>query len=161
SGDISASLNGASIYVAALNGPDKFKTEKGAPLHTDIRHAPLPEGPKGQHAYHTAINPMVMKYSKNANGAPEVLRWSHTKENNDKWFVVQKGFATGPTRMWEDHAMWKADPVMLPFRAAPNQQKRLMGFAGEPDKRAAEAWNKYIVTVMYANVASGKMKPEE
>ena len=47
SGDISASLNGASIYVAALNGADKFKTEKGAPLHTDILHAPLPAGPEG------------------------------------------------------------------------------------------------------------------
>ena len=35
---------GASIYVAALNGADKFKTEKGAPLHTDILHAPLPAG---------------------------------------------------------------------------------------------------------------------
>ena len=48
SGDISASLNGASIYVAALNGADKFKTEKGAPLHTDILHAPLPAGPEGR-----------------------------------------------------------------------------------------------------------------
>src|SRR5215813_3396626 len=39
SGDISATLNGASIYVAALNGGEKFKTDKGAPLHTDILHA--------------------------------------------------------------------------------------------------------------------------
>ena len=81
SGDISASLNGASIYVAALNGKDKFKTEKGAPLHTDILHAPLPAGPKGQHGYHTAFNHMVMKYSKNAKGATEFLRWAHKKEN--------------------------------------------------------------------------------
>jgi multiple sugar transport system substrate-binding protein len=36
-----------------------------------------------------------------------------------------------------------------------------MGFAGPPDKRAAEAWNKYIITVMYAQAANGKMKPEE
>jgi multiple sugar transport system substrate-binding protein len=161
SGDISATLNGASIYVAALNGGDKFKTEKGAPLHTDILHAPLPEGPKGQHAYHTAFNHMVMKYSKNAKGAIEFLRWAHRKENYEKWFTVQKGFATGPAPSWEDHPMWKQDRVMLPFKAAPSMQKRLMGHAGQPDKRAAEGWNKYIVTVMYANVASGKMKPEE
>jgi multiple sugar transport system substrate-binding protein len=161
SGDISASLNGASIYVAALNGPDKFKTEKGAPMHTDILHAPLPAGPKGAHAYHTAFNHMVMKYSKNAKGATEFLRWAHKKENYEKWFVVQKGFATGPTREWEKHAMWANDPVMLPFKTAPQGQTRLMGFAGQPDKKAAEAWNKYIVTVMYANAASGKMKPEE
>ena len=161
SGDICASLNGASIYVAALNGADKFKTEKGAPLHTDILHAPLPAGPNGAHAYHTAFNHMVMKYSKNTKGATEFLRWAHSKDNYEKWFVVQKGFATGPARDWEKHAMWGQDPVMLPFKTAPLGQSRLMGFGGPPDKRAAEAWNKYIVVDMYAQAASGKMKPEE
>ena len=161
SGDISASLNGASIYVAALNAPDKFKTEKGAPLHTDILHAALPAGPSGLHAYHTAFNHMVMKYSKNAKGAKEFLRWAHTKANYEKWFTVQKGFAVGISREWEKHPMWDQDKVMLPFKTAPNNQKRAMGFGGKPDKKAAEAWNKFIVTVMYAQAASGKMKPEE
>jgi len=161
SGDICASLNGASIYVAALNAPDKFKTEKGAPMHTDILHAALPAGPKGLHAYHTAFNHMVMKYSKNAKGAKEFLRWAHTKANYEKWFTVQKGFAVGISREWENHAMWNNDPVMLPFKTAPNNQKRAMGFGGPPDKKAAEAWNKYIVTVMYAQAAGGKMTPEQ
>ena len=161
SGDISATLNGASIYVAAFRDPDKYKTEKGAPLHTDILHAPLPAGPKGQHAYHGAYNHMVMKYSKNVKGAKEFLRWAHKRENYEKWFVVQKGFAVGATREWEKHAMWSQDPVMLPFKAAAALQKRTMGFGGPPNKKAAEAWNKYIVTVMYAQAASGKMKPEE
>jgi len=161
SGEISASLNGASIYVAALNGGDKFKTEKGQPLHTDIQHAPLPAGPKGVQAYHTAFNHMVMKYSKNQKAAKDFLRWAHTASNYEKWFVVQKGFATGIARDWEKHEMWAKDPVMLPFKTAPNLQKQAMGFAGPPDKRAAEAWNKYIITVMYAQAASGKMKPEE
>ena len=161
SGDISATLNGASIYVAALNGADKFKTEKGAPLHTDILHAPLPAGPKGQHGYHTAFQHMVMKYSKNAKGAKELLRWMHTRANYEKWFTVQKGYAVGPTKQWEDHAMWKQDPVMAPFRTAPQLQKRLMGYAGEPNQKAAEAWNKFVVTVMYARACGGQMKPEE
>ena len=161
SGDISASLNGASIYVAALNGADKFKTEKGAPLHTDILHAPLPAGPKGAQAYHTAFNHMVMKYSKNTKGAIEFLRLAHKKENYEKWFVVQKGFAVGATREWENHAMWKNDPVMAPFRTGAAAQKRLMGYAGQPDKRAAESWNKFIVTVMYAQACSGRVTPVE
>ena len=161
SGDISASLNGASIYVAALNGADKFKTDKGAPLHTDILHAPLPAGPKGAHAYHTAFNHMVMKYSKNAKGAIEFLRWAHKQENYEKWFTVQKGFAVGPTRAWEKHAMWKNDPVMAPFRTGAAQQKRLMGFNGQPNQKAAEVWNKFIVTGMYAQACSGKVKPED
>ncbi len=161
SGDICASLNGASIYVAALNGADKFKTEKGAPLHTDILHAPLPAGPKGAQAYHTAHNHMVMNYSKNTKGAMEFLRWAHKKENYERWFVVQKGFATGPTREWENNAMWNNDPVMLPFKTAPRAQVRLMGHGGPPDRKAAEAWNKFIITVMYAQAAGGKTKPED
>jgi multiple sugar transport system substrate-binding protein len=160
SGDICATLNGASIYVAALNGADKFKTEKGAPLHTDILHAPLPNGPKGTFPYHTAFTDMVMKYSKNTKAAKEYLRWAHSKANYEKWIVVQKGFAIAPTRDWENHPMWNADPVMLPFKTA-SRSGRAMGFAGGPGKQAAEAWNKYVIVDMYANAASGKMKPEE
>jgi multiple sugar transport system substrate-binding protein len=161
SGDISATLNGASIYVGALNGGDKFKTEKGAPLHTDILHAPLPAGPKGQYGYHTAHNHMVMKYSKNTKGATEFLRWAHKPENLEKWMVVQKGYAVGTAKNWEKHKMWAdSGPVMAPFKAAAAGQSRLMGHSSEPDKRAGEAWNKFIVTVMYAQACSGKMTPE-
>ena len=155
SGDISASLNGASIYVAALNGKDKFKTEKGAPLHTDILHAPLPAGPKGQHGYHTAFN-HGHEVLEERQGATEFLRWAHKKENYEKWFLVQKGFAVGPTREWEKHDMWKQDSVMQPFQTAPQLQKRLMGYAGQPNQKAAEAWNKFIVTVMYARAAASR-----
>jgi multiple sugar transport system substrate-binding protein len=158
-GEISASLNGASIYVAALNGKDKFKTEKGAPLFADILHAPLPKGPAGEAPYHTAFTHMIMKYSKNQKAAKDFLRWAHTKANYEKWFVVQKGFAIAPTRDWENHPMWKEDPVMLPFSKA-SLTGRAMGYAGEPNKKAAEAWNKYIITDMYAQVANGKMKAE-
>jgi multiple sugar transport system substrate-binding protein len=160
SGDISATLNGASIYVAALNAADKFRTDKGAPLHTDIRHAAMPAGPKGQFPYHTAFTHMVMKYSKNAKGAKEFLRWAHTPANYEKWIVVQKGFAIAPTTQWENHPKWNVDPVMLPFKTA-SQKGRHMGFGGAPDKKAAEAWNKYIIVDMYAQAANGKLKPEE
>jgi multiple sugar transport system substrate-binding protein len=162
SGDISATLNGASIYVAALNAPDKFKTDKGEPLHTDCLHAPLPAGPNGSHGYHTAHNHMVMKYSKNQKGAIEFLRWAHRKENLEKWLVVQKGYAVGTARSWEKHPMWNdLGPALQPFKAAAAGQSRLMGYSGEPNQKAAEAWNKFIVTVMYAQACSGKMSPEE
>ncbi len=40
---ISATLNGASIYIELLRNPDKYVSEKGAQLKTDILHAPLPK----------------------------------------------------------------------------------------------------------------------
>ena len=50
---ISATLNGASIYIESLRNPDKYMTEKNAQLKTDILHAPLPKGPAGQFSMHT------------------------------------------------------------------------------------------------------------
>src|SRR3970040_1744028 len=48
-GEISASLNGASIYIVAKRQKDKIKTEKGEPMYQDIDHAGLlPAGPAGQ-----------------------------------------------------------------------------------------------------------------
>src|SRR5947209_6031609 len=52
---ISATLNGASIYSESLRNPDKYISEKGAQLKTDILHSPLPKGPAGQCAMHAFV----------------------------------------------------------------------------------------------------------
>ena len=54
-GEICATLNGASIYIAAKRGQDKIKDEKGEPMVRDIQHARLPAGPAGSWSYHTAF----------------------------------------------------------------------------------------------------------
>jgi len=159
SGSISASLNGASIYVESLRNPDKYKTDKGAQMKTDIQHAPLPAGPAGQYAYHTSFHHGLMSYSKNQKVAKDFLKWLHSKEVFEQWFLPQKGFSVGTTKMWEEHAMWKQDPVMLPYRTAA-RGFRLFGYAGPPSARATEAYSKYIITNMYAKAVQG-MAPEE
>src|SRR6266705_6995562 len=75
SGTISATLNGASIYIEALRKPDQYKTEKGTPLKDDILHAALPKGPAGQFSNHLPHSNMLMKYSKNQKAAKDFLRW--------------------------------------------------------------------------------------
>src|SRR5262249_27522718 len=97
SGTISATLNGASIYIETLRKPDQYKTDKGAQMKTDILHAPLPKGLAGQFGVHPFQCMMVMGYSKNRNQAMEFLKWFHSTEVYEKWFNVQKGYATGPT----------------------------------------------------------------
>jgi len=44
-GTISATNNGASIYLEAKKKPDSYLTEAGKPLKDDCFHAPLPKGP--------------------------------------------------------------------------------------------------------------------
>jgi multiple sugar transport system substrate-binding protein len=156
---ISATLNGASIYIESLRNPDKYTTEKGAKLNTDIQHSPLPKGPAGQFGFHLLQSHMLMKYSKNQDAAKKLLQWLHTTANYEKWFLSQKGFATPCTANWEKHKLWDEDPVMAPYKVAA-RLGQAPGYAGPPNAKAAEVWTKYIITDMYAKAVQG-MPAEE
>src|SRR5258708_36399823 len=93
---ISSTLNGASIYIEALRNPDKYMTEKGVQLQTDILHAPLPKGPQGQFGLHTFFSHMLMSYSNNHQAATHLLRWADPPPNYANGFTSQKGFAARP-----------------------------------------------------------------
>src|SRR5215471_19596300 len=118
SGTISATNNGASIYIEAKKKPEQYLTENGKPLKDDCFHTALPKGPGGQFSWHVPLADMVMGYGKNQKAAKDLLRWFHSKDVYDQWFTTQQGFSVGPTKMWEDHKLWKDDPVMAPFRKA-------------------------------------------
>jgi multiple sugar transport system substrate-binding protein len=156
---ISATLNGASIYIEAMRKPEQYQTEKGTPMKDDILHSPLPAGPAGQFGMHLMQSDMLMKYSKNQDAAKEFLKWIHDEKNYEKWFLSQKGYSTPCTAKWEEHALWTQDPVMAPFKVAA-KLGQAPGFAGQPNAKAAEALSKYIVTDMYAKAVQG-MPPEE
>ena len=159
SGTISATLNGASIYIETLRKPDQYKTEGGKPMKEDIRHSPLPKGPKGQFGFHLFQSHMVMSYSKNQKAAKEFLTWIHTPANYEKWFVSQKGYSTPPTAQWEKHKMWDEDPVMAPFKIAAKLGLS-PGYAGPPNRKSAEVLTKYIITDMYAKAVQGTSDEE-
>ena len=154
SGTICSTLNGASIYIEGLRKPAQYQTEDGKPMKDDMRHANNPKGPAGRVHFHGTQSNMLMGYSKNQKAAKDFLRWVHTPENYAGWFRVEKGFAAGPTRMWENDPVWKEDPIMLPFRDTA-ATARPTGYAGRPTQKAAEALNKYIIVDMYAKAVQG------
>jgi multiple sugar transport system substrate-binding protein len=154
SGTISATLNGASIYLLAKSKPDTYLDEKGKPMFQDMLHAPLPKGPAGQFGYHLPMTNMLMGYSKNQKAAKDFLRWMTSRENYQKWFNSQQGYSVGATTIWEQDPLWNKDPVMLPFRAAA-RAGRFPGYAGPADHMAAEGLSKYLITDMYAKSVQG------
>jgi multiple sugar transport system substrate-binding protein len=156
---ISATNNGASIYIEAKKKPETYLTEKGTPMWEDIRHAHIPKGPAGQFNYPGVFTDMLMSYSKNQKAAKDFLRWAHSKDAFDPWFTSQQGYSCGATKMWETHKVWEADPVLKPFHDLP-AKGRLVGYAGPPSRKAAEVVTKYIVVDMYAKAIQG-MAPEE
>ena len=159
-GEISASLNGASIYIAAKRGQDKIKDDRGEPMVRDIHHARLPAGPGGSFSYHAAFAHGVMKYGKNQKLAKDFLKWLHGKEQFGKWFQVAEGFSIGSTKFWEQHPLWSTiDEPMKLFRTAADNS-RVLGYAGPPSAKATEAYSKYIIVDMYAKGVQG-MKAED
>ena len=154
-GEISASLNGASIYIAAKRGQDKIKDDKGEPMVRDIQHARLPAGPAGSWSYHAAFAHGIMKYGKNQKLAKDFLKWLHGKEQFAKWFQVAEGFSIGSTKFWEQHPLWSTiDEPMKLFRTAADNS-RVLGYAGPPSAKATEVYSKYIVVDMFAKGAQG------
>jgi ABC-type glycerol-3-phosphate transport system substrate-binding protein len=154
SGSISATNNGASIYLEAKKKPDSYQTEKGTPMKDDILHAGIPGGVGGQFNLPGTFNNLVMKYSKNQDAAKKFIRWISSKEIFDKWFVSQQGYTSGATKMWENHPVWSVDPVIEPFKRVP-VTGRLLGYAGAPTQKAAEVQTKYIIVDMYAKAIQG------
>ncbi len=158
-GAISATNNGASIYLEAKKKPDSYSTETGKPIKDDCFHTALPKGPAGQFSWHAPQANMVMGYSKNQKAAKDFLRWFHSEKIFDPWFTSQQGFSVGPTTVWEEHKLWGNDPIMAPFRKAA-RSGRFAGYAGSAGRNAAEAISKYIVVDMYAKAVQG-MAPED
>lgn len=154
-GTICSTLNGASIYIEAKRKPDQYKTEKGTPLKDDCQHAPLPAGPKGQFAFHGAQSHVLPSYSKNQQAAKELLRFIHKRENYEQWFTTGQGFYTPGTSSWEEHAVWKQDPVMAPF-AKGAKAGLTVGHPGEPNAKAAEVLTKYLIGNMFAAAIKGQ-----
>jgi multiple sugar transport system substrate-binding protein len=159
SGSISATNNGASIYLEAKRKPDTYQTEKGTPMWQDILHAPLPKGAGGQFNLPNPFTNMLMGYSKNQKASKDFLRWISSKPIFEQWFTSQQGYTDGATLYWEEDKMWGTDPVLLPFRDLP-RKGRLMGYAGPPGRASAEAQTKYIIVDMYAKAVQG-MTPED
>ena len=154
-GEISATLNGASIYIFAKRNPDKIRDEKGQPMFTDIGHFPIPDGPQPTPVLGLPLSHAVMKYSKHQKAAKEFLRWLHSKEQYGKWFEVETGYNVGAANYWAQHPMWeRIDETLKPFKAGA-RASRMFGYAGPSNAKASEAWSKYIITDMYAKAVQG------
>jgi multiple sugar transport system substrate-binding protein len=155
-GEISATLNGASIYIFAKRNPEKIKDDKGEPMFRDIGHFGIPDGPLGRTPpYAVAFSHALMKYSKNQQAAKEFLKWLHGKDQFGKWFEIESGYSLGATTFWENHPMWeRTDEALRAFRTS-SRGTRMLGHAGPPTAKATEAYTKYIITDMYAKAVQG------
>jgi multiple sugar transport system substrate-binding protein len=146
-GQLSATLNGSSIYAAALKDyPDIAK---------DMNHTLIPKGPAGRFALLGTRTFAILKNSKNVAGAKEFLAWWFEEKQYGDWLHIQAGYQLPSTRKWAKDPMWGKDPVMYAF-SQEAKYGRDQGWAGPPNAKSGLAFSKYIIVDTYAKaVQSG------
>jgi multiple sugar transport system substrate-binding protein len=146
-GQLSCTLNGASIYIVAKRDfPD---------VANKMAHAPNPAGPKGRFHSNIIVEAAILKSSKNVDVAKAFIRWMMDKPQYTRWMEAVRGYYTGPTRAWEQHPIWEKEPVMAPIRECA-KHGQVPGYAGPPSRAASEAVAKYIIVDMFAKTVAGE-----
>jgi multiple sugar transport system substrate-binding protein len=158
SGTIAATSNAPSIYLAASN--QGVLDEKGEPLINDIDHAANPAGPAGVFYYHSTQQLAIPKYSKNVEAAKDFLRWLMEKDQFSKYLRRAQAYHGAALKVYLKDQMWDMFPALRPFRDTLLQGRHL-GWKGAADAGAARVILNYTLVDMLANVATGKVSPED
>ncbi len=158
SGAIAATNNAPSIYLTASN--QVILDEKGEPLINDILHVPNPAGPVGVFHYHYSQQLGIPKYSKNIEAAKDFIRWLMDKDQYSKYLRRGQAYQAAPLKAYLKDPMWEMFPALKPFRDH-LLEGRHVGWKGSADAQAARVVQNYVLIDMLANVATGKMTPEE
>ncbi len=158
SGAITATNNAPSIYLTASN--QVILDEKDLPLVNDILHVPNPAGPAGVFHYHYSQQLAIPKYSKNVEPAKEFIHWLMEKEQLTKYLRRTQAYQGAALKAYLKDAMWDMFPALKPYRDH-LLEGRHVGWKGGADANAARVVQNYVLIDMLANVATGKMTPEE
>jgi multiple sugar transport system substrate-binding protein len=146
SGKGSWTRNAISIYVAAKR--------KAMPIAEKFDHTIPPQGPErrlGMLAYHSMG---VWKFSKNQDVAREWISYLLHPDNFNPWIEAAGGYSQPLLPAFDEHPIWRSDPKL----------KSLIGFAkhatidcwpGPPTPEAAQAFNTYIISNMFAKAVTG------
>jgi multiple sugar transport system substrate-binding protein len=151
-GQLALTMNGISIwYVAKQQYPKIFPV---------TYNALPPLGPIKQRTnYSTYTHMFVWKYSKYPNAAKEYIRFMLDKPQAGPWTDAMIGYVTLAYQGYSKLPIWTSDPNVTPFRDVMVGQ-HFDGWAGSPGRGAAQAFDQFVLTDMYADVCVNKMSPQ-
>jgi multiple sugar transport system substrate-binding protein len=156
----SATVNVNTIYLGARDAGDKGDVDKKR-IADAMDHANWPSGPAGRFANYNINLWAAFADSPNPDGARAFLRAFFDKKFLVPWTKTGRSYFI-PNFKGLDAIpeAWPDDPKLKIFREL-NKINRLPGFAGPPSAADTDAVNKFVLVDMFANSATGKMKPDE
>ena len=150
SDQLSATLNGSSIYLAAT---DQDGENYNPELAEDSFHAPLPAGPNGQYAALGSRSQGILNYSENQDAAKAFLEWWFQPEQYQSWLETFKGYIIPPGSEFIELPVFTEDPKLAPFVDIVNIGRN-KGYAGPANLASAQAAAQYIVVNTFANAVT-------
>jgi multiple sugar transport system substrate-binding protein len=142
---ISATLNGASIYINmkpghSLQDPDLLsRTSAAAPI----------KGPKAQSTIHLSFAHAVMRWTKNVGACKDLIEYLMQKDVWAEWLVAGGGYNGFVNGALDGHSIWSQDPILKQFNDAV-KLARWPGWPGPPSKASSKVQTSYVVVDMFA-----------
>jgi multiple sugar transport system substrate-binding protein len=152
SDQISVTINGSSIYIAAQNAAKGAETNLDYEVvvdPADIAHASFPEGPAGRFNPLATWSYAAMKYSQNPDAARALLEWWTAPEQMQAWLEAQRGYIIPPVPGLAELPVYTADPKLAPYLEV-IEYGRNRGYAGPANEKAARVSSQYIITDTFA-----------
>jgi len=159
-GEISSTLNIASIYFVALR--DAVEIGDGVLLESVSNHGLHPAGPAGQFSLQQARSHGILNYSANVDSAKELLLHLTQPEFYEAWLIANQGYTIGVLNNYSDSKVWEQNEKMQPFNnAVVADTAKWPGWPAPPDERASAVLNEHIIVSMFNKAISGQMTAEE
>jgi multiple sugar transport system substrate-binding protein len=151
SDQISATLNGSSIYIAAVDAAAGASALDYEVLvqPDDIWHAGYPEGPSGRFNVLGSRSMAVMSYSPNTEAGIEFLEFFYSPEVFIPWLEAQEGYVIPMAPGYAEHEMYTGNPSLAPFPEV-SQYSRNKGYAGPANQASAESFTRNIIVNVFA-----------
>ncbi|HLL50155.1 MAG TPA: ABC transporter substrate-binding protein [Thermomicrobiales bacterium] len=146
SDQISGTLNGSSVYLAAVKAAEGASTldYEVQVQPDDIWHAGFPEGPAGRFNALGSRSFAAMSYSPNTEAAVEFLAHFFTPEIFIPWLESQGGYIIPMAPGYADLEIYTGNPALAPYPEV-SQYSRAKGYAGPSNQKASEAAARYVI----------------
>jgi len=146
SDQISGTLNGSSIYIAAVKAKEGESTldYEVQVEPDDIWHAGFPEGPAGRFNALGSRSMAAMNYSANAEVAVEFLQHLFTPEVFIAWMESQDGYIIPMAPGYAENEIYTGTETLAPYPAV-SEYSRQKGYAGPSNQKAAETHARYVI----------------
>lgn len=151
SGNGSWSFQPISVWVTAnKNNPE---------LAENFNHHGALEGPAGRYGSGDFYSLGVWNFSPNADIAKEFLAYLYTKDIMNSYIDSGKGFNLPTHPYFYDHPVF-SHPKLQGLKGYADAF-RITGYPAPPDKRAQEAYQRWIVPNLFYKVVSGRLSIDQ